>query len=126
MLNGNVPVEESKEAQSSCTALDSRSCNFDETHNRMRGKLYVWVADIQKKVASGKILKGCAMVGIVDVLCDDAEHSKLQSIVYDKVENYSDYYLFYTWQFSQRIKELITSIFLIFFLMKVIMMIYNQ
>ena len=45
------------------------------------------------------------MVDITDVLCDDVEHSKLQSIVNDKVVNYSAYHLFHTWQFSQRTKK---------------------
>eukprot|EP00957_Ditylum_brightwellii_P006191 468817-Ditylum_brightwellii.AAC.1 len=71
----------------------------------MRGKLCIWLADVQNKEAAGKGLKDCAMVDIVDVLCDNDEHSKLQSFVNDKVVNYSDYHLFYTWNFSQRTKE---------------------
>eukprot|EP00957_Ditylum_brightwellii_P009654 727405-Ditylum_brightwellii.AAC.1 len=122
IMEDNEPTEESKEEQPSCTLQESRSYNIDDTHNTTCDKLCVWLAYVEKKLATGKGKKYFAMVDIVDVLCNDVEHSKLQSIVNDKVVNYSVYHLFYTWQFSQRTKERITKKYDIF-LMKVIMLI---
>jgi hypothetical protein len=101
--------------QSSCISQESRSRNVHHSPVTTREKLCEWFADVEKK-ATRKVKHDCAMVDITDVLCDDVEHSKLQLIVNDKVLNYSDYHLFYTWQFSQRTNERVTNFFTNIFL----------
>eukprot|EP00957_Ditylum_brightwellii_P157353 11976185-Ditylum_brightwellii.AAC.1 len=71
----------------------------------MQEKLCLRFNSVQKKANSTKGPKEYAKVDIVDLLCDYTEHSTLQLFVNDKVLNYSDYYLYYTWNLSNRTKE---------------------